>query len=70
MRVHVAVVVGSYRQKTRSRGSDDQQRRRFRRRAARTTRACAGPSDASEALSRAEGEMTAFQIRSALIRAD
>lgn len=33
-------------------------------------RACAGPSDASGALSRVEGEMTAFQIRSALIRAD
>lgn len=32
-----------------------------------TMRACAGPSDAPEALSRVEGEMKAFQIRSALI---
>lgn len=40
------------------------------RRAATTMRACAGPSDASGALSRVEGEMTAFQNRSALIWSD
>lgn len=58
----------SYRLMTRIHGSHDQHRRRFRRRA--TMRACAGPSDASGALSRVEGEMTAFQISSALIWAD
>lgn len=50
------------------RGSDDQHRRLNVTPLQPTTmRACAGPSDAPEALSRVEGEMTAFQIRSALI---